>query len=380
MAAMEPLTLSTLECHFNWKPEVDSTKVDKLDYLIESTKSKLKRSPHAAVAHRCTLAYLYAVTKKDFNKAYSYLENLETSPDIENAKPPERYLACKFIVKANRLKLDEFENQQQSLVLTTNSEEKLKQLAEDVKSLENLWQDSKTRAAVFAIKGITFSCFGPKKYDVAISAYETALQLVDDDSVACNTWHNFDWLWGLGLTLSRVTRVSCSRKPTEKELDVWNQARQWMDSRNLNVYDPMFYANFAETVLHSEKELCSALMEKAVMFWHQLDDDQKALNSSVALIWYKFCQKYPKTNLKNAISRDDVMKYLGNDAEIYIWLSKSMNYDDENETAIEILELGREKSNNPSHLWLELNLLKRYAVSKDDGWIKREYTGLLSRY
>ena len=328
---IEPLTLSTLECHFNWKPEVDSTKVDKVDYVIRKTKNKLKRSPHAAVAHRCTLAYLYAVTKKDFNKAYSYLENLETSPDIGNAKPPERYLACEFIVKANRLKLDEFENQQQSLVLTTNSEEKLKQLAEDVKSLENLWQDSKTRAAVFAIKGITFSCFGPKKYDVAISAYETALELVDDDPVACNAWHKFDWLWGLGLTLSRVTRTFFRRDPTVKELDVWNQARHWMDSRKLNVYDPMFYANFAQTVLHSEKELCSALMEKAVRFWDQLDDDQKVFNSSVVLVWFKVCQKYPKTKLKDAILWDDILKYLGNDADIYIRLSKLMNYHDGNE-------------------------------------------------
>ena len=56
-----------------------------------------------------------------------------------------------------------------------------------------------------------------------------------------------------------------------------------------------------------------------------------------------------------------------------------MNYRDENDSAIELLESGLAKSGNPDHLWIEIQLIDRFAVKEDEHRIRRRFDSLLAK-
>ena len=144
---MEDLALDDLECHLNWKPRNDPFTESPIKNIIAKTERKIVRYPQFTVAYCCTLAYLHILKDiNDFNKAHELLKESNLSIKKQNYQPEERWLDCDFIVRANRLKLKKCEKR--SVAETT---------AEELEYLNILWTDDKTKAVVYAVKGVTFS-------------------------------------------------------------------------------------------------------------------------------------------------------------------------------------------------------------------------------
>ena len=170
-----------------------------------------------SVAYCCTLAYLYTLKDiNDFNKAHELLEESNLSIKKQNYQPKKRWLDCDFIVRANRLKLKEYENRN-----------KLDSHTNELHQLSLLWANKRTKAAVYAIKAVTFSCFGPRGIPTAIEASETALVLTQHSPSICTNWQKFDWLWCCAFSMSRQTRQTPRLEANEEELRSWREAFSW---------------------------------------------------------------------------------------------------------------------------------------------------------
>ena len=373
------LTLDNLECHFNWKPETESTKERSIKSVIEKTKDKLKRFPQFTVAYRCSLAYLYTLPEfHDFNEAYDYLDGtkagLHTRDDLEIH---ERWLGCDFIEKATRLKLRERESLVNGCSLDDASEE--------LAGLTKLWANDRVKATVYAVKGVTFNCFGPMKYHIAVEAFKNAIKLAENDSDVCSNWQMFDWLWGCGYSMSRVTRQTAGLPARSEEIEYWNRAFNWKDWKLLKVDEPLFYAHYAETImlLRDKMDVCEQTIELAFFVWQNLTFESKLLNSLVLIIALKFCQTYPRCSdrVKRHFKDIDIFEYLGHDNDVYRQVAKLMNFEEENFVGIKILETGLEKNGDSANIWFDLQLQSRYAKSgKSDDWIRRNYSSLLQKY
>ena len=179
---MEDLTLVDLECHLNWRPESDPFTDSHLRDKIAKTERKILRFPQFTIAYCCTLAYLHTLKGiNDFNEAHKFLEEETILAKRQNCRPKKRWLDCDFIVRANRLKLKEFENRNN-----------VDSHTDELRQLSVLWADDKTKAAVYAIKGVTFSCSGPWGTQKAIEAFKNALELVQQEPAICTKWQRFD--------------------------------------------------------------------------------------------------------------------------------------------------------------------------------------------
>ena len=286
------LTLDNLECHFNWKPEIDSTKERSVKSVIEKTKNKLKRFPQFTVAYRCSLAYLYTLPEfHDFNEAYDYLDGTKAGlPTRDDLKMQERWLGCDFIERATRLKMKERECLENACSVEDASEE--------LARLTKLWANDRIKATVYAVKGVTFNCFGPMKYHIAVEAFKNAIKLAENDSDVCSNWQMFDWLWGCGYSMSRVTRQTAGLPARSEEIEYWKKAFNWKDCKLLNVDEPLFYAHYAETImlLRDKMDLCKQMIELGFSLWQNLTAESKLLNSLVLTVALKFCEKHPRSS------------------------------------------------------------------------------------
>ena len=375
MEVTRNLTLDNLECHFNWKPEVGTTKDNCIDDVIQKVKNKINRHPQFAVAYHCTLAYLYSSQSvNDFNEAYDYLEGGKPLEDAQSLNPPERWLDCDFIVKANLLKLKQLE----LLVNGKNNQD----VTQELNELNEMWKETKVRASVYTVKGITYNCFGPMKHPIAVESFKCAIKLAEENSVICSDWHFFDLLWGLAFSMSRVTRHARDLEPSNEELNHWDKAFNWIDINNLEIDEPLFFANYAESImlLKHKKNDCQKMIQKSLMMWKSLSTERKLLDKLVLNIALKFCAENPdSTVIKGLLTDVDVFEYLGDDMEDYRQFAKLLNYQEENETAIKLLETGRKKC-AATNVYFDSQLLNRYAKLKSDVWINREYSSLLQKY
>ena len=370
------LTLDNLECHFNWEPEVESTKEKSIDDVILKVKNKINRHPQFTVAYHCTLAYLYSSQSvHDFNEAYDYLEGIKPLEDAQSLNPPERWLDCDFIVKANLVKLKQLE--------TLGNGKAIPDVTQELHELNEMWKDNKVRASVYVVKGITYNCFGPMKYSIAVESFKCAIKLAEEDPEICSNWHFFDWLWGCAFSMSRVTRQTGGLEPSSEELIFWDKAFNWIDSNSLEVDEPLFFANYAETImlLRHKKNDCERMIQKSLRMWKNLSTEWKLLHRVVLNIAVKFCAKNPdSTAIKGLLTDVDVLEYLVDDIEIYRQLAKLLNYEEENETAINLLETGIKKCCGDTNILVDLHILSRYSKSESDVWIYRKYSSLLQKY
>ena len=361
---------------------MDSTAEQQLQRVIKRTKNKLFRHPHLSVAYRCILAYLYSIEDvSNFDEAYKYLEGTEPSlPDQQCFIPAERWLECEFIIRANLLKLRQKEALKNGGFIE-NVDEELNQLSV-------LWKKNSTKAAVFAIKGVTFSCFGPKRTKEAIDSYKIALDIASRDPEACTTWQKFDWLWECAANMSRVTRKIgfLASEATEEELETWEKVFEWKNSNNLEVTEALFYGNYAEALLNStsHEKRCEEMIEKAVNMWKSCNNEAyKRSNSLVLLVAVKFCEKYPTSELqlKSTLFNDiDVLDYLGDENEIYRHIAMLMNYEDENQKAIDLLEKAVKKNGIDRNVQLETQLINRYSKFESYDEIQHRFDALFLKY
>ena len=372
------LTLDNLECHFNWKPEIESTKERNVKTVTEKIKNKIEQYPQFTVAYRCSLAYLYTLPDfHDFNEAYDYLDGTKAGlPTRDDLKIQERWLGCDFIERATRLKMKEREFYENGCSLGDASEE--------LARLTDLWANNRVKATVYAVKGVTFNCFGPMKYHVAVEAFKNAIKLAESDSDVCSNWQMFDWLWGCAFSMSRVTRQTPGLPPGSEEIEYWKRAFSWKDCQRLSIDEPLFYAHYAETImlLKDKINVCEQMIELAFSLWQNLTFESKLLDSLVLIIALKFCQIYPRSDKMKSHFKDiDIFEYLGHNNEIYRQVAKLMNFEEENFVGIKILETGLEKNGDSANIWFDLQLQSRYSKSvKPDDWIRRNYSSILQKY
>ena len=245
---MKDLALDDLECHLNWKPESYPFTESHLRKIVEKTERKILRHPQFTVAYCCTLAHLHTLKDiKNLKKAYELLEENNIPIKKQRYQRKKRWLDCDFIVRANRLKPKEFENRN---IMDSHMDE--------LHQLSLLWANKRTKAAVYVIKAVTFSCFGPRGIPTAIEASKTALVLTQQSPSICTKWQKFDWLWCCAFNISRQTRQIPHLEANEEELRSWQEVVSWMDSKNLEITEPLFYAQFAEAIMLTEtkKEEC----------------------------------------------------------------------------------------------------------------------------
>ena len=117
-------------------------------------------------------------------------------------------------------------------------------------------------------------------------------------------------------------------------------------------------------------------MEKAISLWKKRDDETKILDNLVIIVAQKFCSihRRPGSEVKKFVDEIDLFKFLGDDLEMYRKITQSMDYADENQKAIEILEEAGKKISFHTNYTFELQLLSRRSKSKPEEWIRREYT------
>ena len=159
---------------------------------VETTERKILRNPQFIVAYCCTLAYPHTLEDiRNLKKAHEILEENNISIRKQSYRPKKRWLDCDFIVRANRLKLKEFKNRNI-----------MDSLMDELHQLSLLWANKRTKAAVYAIEAVTFSCFGPRGIPTAIEASKTALALTQQNPSICIKWQKFDWLWCCAFNVS----------------------------------------------------------------------------------------------------------------------------------------------------------------------------------
>ena len=372
---MEVLTLENLECHLNWKPESQHTFTEShIRDIIAKTERKILRFPQFTVAYCCTLTYLHALKGiSDFNKAHKFLQEENILIKKQNYQPEERWLDCDFIVRANRLKLKEYENR------------KIKDSHKDeLHELSILWANKKTKAAVYVIKAVTFSCFGPRGIRNAIDACKTALLLTQQSASICTKWQKFDWLWCCAFNMSRQTRQTPGLEANEEELKSWQEVSTWIDANKLEITEPLFYAQYAEAIMLTEakKKECGKKMERAISLWKECDDERKILENLLIIIAHKFCKTYPRYGfeVKKFVEEINLFKFLHDDLEMYRRFTQSMNYAYDNSEAIEILEKAEKIVGSHMNHLFDLQLLGRRSKFKPDEWVRREYTSLFEKY
>ena len=371
---MEVLTLENLECHLNWKPESDPFTESHLRNIKSKTERKILRYPQFTVAYCCTLAYLHTLKGIcDFKKAHTFLEEENISFKKQRYQPKKRWLDCDFIVRANRLKLKEYENRN---IMDSHTDE--------LRQLRLLWENKRTKAAVYAIKAVTFSCFGPWGIPTAIEASKTALLLTQQSPSICTKWQKFDWLWSYAFNMSRQTRQTPGLEANEEELRSWQEVDSWMDSNKLKITELLFYAQFAEAIMliEAKKEDCEKKLETTISLWKKRDDETKILDNLVIIVAQKFCKIYPKCGfqVKKFVGETDLFKFLHDELEMYRRFTQPLNYFDENGKAIEILEKAEKIVGSHTHCQFDLQLLGRRSKLNSDEWIRREYTSLFEKY
>ena len=163
-----------------------------LKKIIEKTE-KILRFPQFTVPCCCKLAYLHTLKGiSDLNKAHKLFEEEKLSADRQKYQPRKRWLDSDFIVCANRPKLEEYENR---IIMEPHTDE--------LRQLSLLWANKRTKAAVYAIKAVTFSCFWPRGIPTAIEAFKSVLQLVQQKPFICTKRQKIDWLWSCAFNMSR---------------------------------------------------------------------------------------------------------------------------------------------------------------------------------
>ena len=372
---MEVLTLENLECHLNWKPESQHAFTEShIRDIIAKTERKIFRFPQFTVAYCCTLTYMHTLKGiSDFNKAHKFLQEENIWINKQIYQPEERWLDCDFIVRANRLKLKEFENKNN-----------MDSHTDELHQLSLLWADKRTKAAVYAIKAVTFSCFGPRGITMAIDACKNALLLTQQNPSICTKWQKFDWLWSCAFNMSRQTRQTPGLEANEEELRSWQEVSTWIDANKLEITEPLFYAQYAEAIMikTGERSRCEDLLKHAIRLWKKRDDERKVLENLVIIIAQKFCTTYPKHGfeVKKFVEEINLFKFLHDDLEMYRRFTQSMNYADDNSKAIEILEKAEKIVGSHTNHLFDLQLLGRRSKLKSDEWVRREYNGLFEKY
>ena len=239
-------------------------------------------------------------------------------------------------VRANRLKLKELENR---IIMDPYTDE--------LHQLSCLWADDRTKAAVYAIKAVTFSCFGPWGTQKAIEAFKNALELVQQKPSICTKWQKFDWLWSCAFNMSRQTRQTPGLEANEEELRSWQEVVSWMDSNKLEITETLFYAHYAEAIMikTEERKRCEEILVNVFRLWKKLDFNRKLLYNLVIIIAQKFCRTHPKHGfeVRNFVEEIDVFEFVRDDLKMYRRFTKFMNYTNENGKAIEILEKAEKK-------------------------------------
>ena len=375
---MDTLTLSNLECHFNWELEKGSSRT--VPVLIENIKNYMKRDSHWTVAYQCSLAYLFSLDETNhLEQACAFLE--EPCEEIRKSQlneRSERYLECEFMIRANRLKLKEFEAKKNALIIDDFIDDELKDLA-------RLWSENKTRAKVFAIKGITLYNFGPLHMLRTIRAFNLALHLVELDPDVCNDWQKLDWLQGLAFSLTRARRQYGGLNPSEKELESWKNVSRWKTNHSLNDNDPIFYTIYAKALMFSEasenQAKCAEMMQHAFNIFLKLDTERKMLYSVVLRTAAIFCTTYRNRieDLERYLKDRNSFQFFGNHSSTYMLVNKIMNYESENGDGIQLLENGLKRCYD-NFFWMDISLTNRYQGTKTEEWIATRYKNLLEKY
>ena len=173
---------------------------------------------------------------------------------------------CDFIVRANRLQLKEYENRN---IMDSHTDE--------LRQLSLLWENKSTKAVVYAIKAVTFSCFGPWGIPTTIDACKTALLLTQQSPSICTKWQKVDWLWCCAFNMSRQTRQSPGLEANEEELRSWQEVFTWKKSIKLNITDSLFYVQYAEAIMMKteERNRCEELLKHAIRLWKKRDFERK---------------------------------------------------------------------------------------------------------
>ena len=320
------------------------------------------------------MAYLHTLKGiSDFNKAHKFLEEETILAERRNCQPRKRWVDCDFIVRANRLKLKEYENR---IIMDPHTDE--------LHQLSLLWANKRTKAAVYAIEAVTFSCFGPRGISTANDACKTALLLTQQSPSICTKWQKFDSLWCCAFNMSRQTRQTPGLEANEEELRSWQEVSTWIDANKLEITEPLFYSHYAEAIMIKTKERnrCEQLLKNAIRLWKKLDFDRKLLYRLVIIIAQNLCKFHPKHGfeVKKFVEEIDLFKFLHDDLEMYRRFTQSLNYADENQKAIEILEKAEKIVGFHTNYQFDLQLLNRRSNLMSDEWVRREYTSLFEKY
>ena len=410
------------ECPFSWKPDIESSIYNFFE-VIDEAKSKMERHLFLEDAYKSVLVYLFTrPAVADYNMAWDWLEQIK-----DNNMPAD------FIKRANRLYLNKLLNE------NSNNDS-------EVEIISKLWNSPKTKLAILIMKGATFNCFGPKLYQKAVDAYEDAVTVSQNMEKAVSDAVDisnlmFYALWGQAYSMSRITGLTFNKPPTDEELKIWHLANdRRLQIQGLDVVEHMWFCcQFAESMMSDKekKDPCLKLVGSVFSKWERLSETRKVHNTGMLLIcnkvlkrygenelfgkeeadlfqgmmkvtedflevWNKHDEKFKKSHLKpflnslkiykkcvrrkKAVGKFsnlfDAEKYLGNNIDYHIQLSRTYDYEAENEKAIKLLEIAKSKLDRHSrNISIDLELLNRQSsLKKDEKWTRREYESLLLRY
>ena len=247
--------LGDLECHFNWKPEQNSTKED-LEEFIVKIEDYCAQFTEGITAYQCIIGYIHALPGPhvDYTKSFDVFNQLLDSVNPCGILDDFR---CDFIVRANKLVL-EVQNLRSKKI---DSEE----VNQEIEDLSKLWQQPQVQMGVYLIKGITFLCFGSTKRDLSCKAFQQALELTT--TVECSNHQLFTIIWGLAFAKAKMMRQTSRDELTEEEKSLWKRAFQILEeNETLKVNKALFFIQYAYALPndHDDKKAMSSGVQYAV--------------------------------------------------------------------------------------------------------------------
>ncbi|PAA85106.1 hypothetical protein BOX15_Mlig031348g1 [Macrostomum lignano] len=350
-------TLDQLECHFTWRPDEESTKVN-IEDVIKTTERKINREPHKKVAYLTTLAYLHTQKMRvDFVRAQELLDEARRiDAQIQSDNQTDLHVSSEYVIRADVLHLKKMRGN------TSKKFQKREEdvLAQELRELSSLWNDNNKRAQVFGVKGVTFDCFGPKKYAIGVEAFSRAKEIQPE---------NFYWLYGEAFLKARCNRQTAKKQADSELLELWRTAREIGEKKNLTT--SIFYANYAEAILHNvNHELCCQLVEKATDMFLQSPKSFK----EHSFFMYVVCAKiFRHLNWRTKESFDQQRKALLDDVKssdfsisdsgFYLEMAGAACEIGSTDEAVRLLKKGQEVAAATGNLWIELKLLELQSES-----------------
>ena len=411
------------ECPFSWKPDIGSS-VYNIFEVIDEAKSKMERHPFLEDAYKSVLVYLYTrPAVADYNMAWDWLEQIK-----DNNMPAD------FMKRANRFYLNKLLNE------NCNNDCEVEILSRLWNSRKTKSAIFIMKGATFNCFGPKLYQKAVDAYEDAITVSQNMEKAVSVAADISNLL--FYALWGQAYSMSRITGLTFNKPPTRKELKIWDLAnKRRFQIQSLDVVEHMWFCcQFAESMMtdKKKKDPCLKLVGSVFSKWEGLSETRKVHNTGMLLIcnkvlkrygeselfgkeeadlfqgmmkvtedflkvWNEHDEKFKKSYLKPLLNslkiykkcvrrkkavgkfpnlRLDVEKYLGNNIDYHILLSRTYDYEAENEKAIRLLEVAKNKLDRHSrNILIDLELLNRQtSLKKDEKWTRREYESLLLRY